>query len=654
MIIAIYLGIAIYLLPMYPHGGSANEMTRWATAASLIEKGSFEISWTEPLIGPNVDAAKVGDRTYSNKAPGTAILAAPFYALTRIFVGPPNASNIRISWFAMRFALSTLPLLLLAIWLYRRGTDEFSLALLFFATPLFLYSLLFFSHVFVAVAVYFAFRLIYDETRGGPKVLVIAGVLSGLAVVSEFPAVFAVSVFGVGLFFKDKETRASNLFYFAIGGLPFLLFLLAYNNALFGSPFSMSYAHESFPEWAEVAGQGVFGIGVPSLSNAYLLLLSPSRGLLFSSPVLILSVIAFVRSFDRNNVRRMVRLAAVAICVIIICGHGAAHGGWAFGPRYLIFIVPLILDPFFEHETPDIPGVWKGVLLGASVLLCVLPSLTFPFAPPEFSFPHNKFWASFMSGEGWFVPDLANVFGLTNSGWWLFPVLIAVVVAIYLVARSVQQTALFAAGFAIAILVVGVYVLLPTLGNPAEDAFRRATIAERFFKPADRMNQFATQTDGAALRRVNDANWTIADAKAFAPDDWPYRPVDALPPSVTVRLRNAIQYGTQGNTAEAETLLKSGKDQFPFARCEFATNLAVIYFTTNRPENALAELEEIQPLINTGSRPECQRAQFMLGSIYKEKGRTEDANSAFQRFLANTANNNDAEIQAFRKQLVAK
>ena len=127
-ILAIYFFLGVYLLPMFPHGGSANELTRWATAASLVEKGSFEISWTEDLIGKNVDTARIGDKTYSNKPPGTAVLAAPFYALTRIFIGAPDASNIRISWFVMRFFLSTLPLIFLAFWLYKKDSDEVSIA----------------------------------------------------------------------------------------------------------------------------------------------------------------------------------------------------------------------------------------------------------------------------------------------------------------------------------------------------------------------------------------------------------------------------------------------------------------------------------------------------------------------------------------------
>lgn len=655
LIITAYASIAVYLLPMYPHGGSANELTRWATAASLVEKGSFEMSWTEPLIGPNVDTAKVGDKIYSNKAPGTAILSAPVYALTRVFIGAPDASNIRISWFAMRVAISTLPLLLLAIWLCRRGVSEFSLATLLFATPLFLYGLLFFSHVFAAVAVYFAFRLMFDDEFGKPKQLVIAGALGGLAVISEFPAIFAVAVFGIGLLFQQKDERTRRVLAFILGGVPFLIFLLFYNNALFGSPFSMSYAHESFPEWAEVAGQGVFGIGVPSLSNAYLLLFSPSRGLFFSSPILLLGVFAMCRNFDRRNVRKVVRLTAIALCVLALCGHGAAHGGWAFGPRYLIFAIPLILDPFFENEIDSIPDILKYGLLPLSIMLCVLPALTFPFAPPEFVFPHNEFWFRFMRDEGWFVPNLANVLGISSSFLLLVPVFVAVAAAIVVVIRSGKHPLNEIAGSTVAVIISAIYLSIP-INTYEGGEFRRASIAERYFKPADRLETFAQAASGnwTELRKLNETNWLIADTRAFAPDEFPYLLNKEMRPSPTATLRAAINAEKKGDRALAEKLITDGKNQFLFARCEFSSNLAVLFYQTNRKEAAMGELESIQHLITPASRSECLRAQFLLGSLYREVGREADANSTFQRFLAVTANSREPEILNYRKQVIQK
>ena len=106
--------------------------------------------------------------------------------------------------------------------------------------------------------------------------------------------------------------------------------------------------------------------------------------------------------------------------------------------------------------------------------------------------------------------------------------------------------------------------------------------------------------------------------------------------------------------AEAEAILQKGKAAFPFARCEFSTNLAVIYYTTDRKDAALPELESVQTLVNPASRPDCLRSQFLLGSLYRELGETDKANQTFQKFIVNTQNSNDPEIKNFRQQVGVK
>lgn len=654
-ILGIYFFLSIYLLPMFPHGGSANELTRWATAASLVEKSSFEISWTEDLIGKNVDTARIGDKTYSNKPPGTAILAAPFYALTRLFIGAPDASNIRISWFVMRFFLSSLPLLLLGFWLYTRDSDELSLAALLFATPLFGYSLLFFSHVLVAVLLYFAFRLLFDTERIFLRNCVLGGFLCGFAVTCEFPAIVPALVFAVGLIFADKrnENRWQNVFFFALGGLPFAVLLLIYNYAIFGSPFALSYAYESFPEWAEVAGQGVFGIGFPTPYNIYLLLFSPARGLFFYAPVLLLPIVAFFTSRERKTWRHRVKIAAIVISILVLCGHGAAHGGWAFGARYLVFVLPLMLDSFFDGEIFEFSNVWQGLLFTISFLLCTIPMLTFPFAPPELKYPHNNFWGKFLFQENWFTPNLANVVGLPNNFWTILPVLIALIAVLIILRRYARRPARFTVGLFVGLILVGVYLALPNLDSE-ENKFRRATIAERYYKPANRLEIYKASTNLQTLRRVNDFEWLVADIRAYAPNDFPYLSTRDFQRSPGAEMRKVAELQKQGKTTEAEAVLQKGKENFPFARCEFATNLAVIYYTTERKDAALQELEGVQNVVNPASRPDCLRSQFLLGSLYRERGETDKANQTFGKFLANTNNSNDAEMRNFRQQLGAK
>jgi hypothetical protein len=655
-LLLIYLFLSVYILPMYPHGGSANELTRWATAASLVERGSFEVSWTQPLIGPNVDTARVGDKVYSNKAPGTAVISAPIYAITRLFIGPPDVSNIRISWFAMRFFIATLPILLLGVWLYARETDELSLAVLFFASPLFLYSLLFFSHVFVAVILYFAFRFIYDQRYVMPWHCLLSGALAGMAVISEFTAVFPAAVFGFGLLFADRRERLKRPLYFILGGLPFAMLLLWYNYALFGSPFSLSYAHESFPEWAQIAGQGAFGIGLPSFYNVYLLLLSPSRGLFFTAPVLLLSVLTFFTSRESHTLRHRVKMTAILVTVIILSGHGAAHGGWAFGPRYLIIIIPLLMDSFFDGETYEMSNLWHGFLFGLSFIFCVLPALTFPFAPPEFSLPHRDLYVPFLLTERWFVPNLANVVGTPSNLWSMVPILAVLILAIFLVFQNMRRRRRFLAGLTAAVLAAGSYLFIPSGTVDAESEFRRATIAERFFKPAGRLEKFREQAVSsgniAFTTRFRQAEWMIADARGFAPNDFPYLEPTPLTPGPTQLLKNAAA-AQPDNLSEIISSLQAGIARFPFARCELGANLAVIFYNDHRLDEALVELESVETLVDRDASAVCMRSQYLLGTLYRELGRDQDSARAFGAFLSNSQGTSDPELIGLRNRLAA-
>ena len=114
----------------------------------------------------------------------------------------------------MRFFLSTLPLLLLGLWFYSRESDELSLATCFSRRRCFFTACCFFSHVFVAVVIYFAFRVIFDQRYILPWHAFSAGLLCGVAVISEYSAVIPVAVFGIGLIFADKRERFKRPFYF--------------------------------------------------------------------------------------------------------------------------------------------------------------------------------------------------------------------------------------------------------------------------------------------------------------------------------------------------------------------------------------------------------------------------------------------------------
>jgi hypothetical protein len=257
---------------------------------------------------------------------------------------------------------------------------------------------------------------------------------------------------------------------------------------------------------------------------------------------------------------------------------------------------------------------------------------------------------SLMRSDGWAVPNVANLLGVGSSLWNLLPVLPGLGVAIYV--TGINAAKQFFIGGAVAVVVVGVYVVTPGVSERQDLSFRRATIAERYFRPAGRMEQFP-ENPGAGLS-LRSMQWTVADTRGYAPDDFPYLAAQPLMPGPTATNNNVVLRQKQQNLKEAEDMLVSGEQRFPFARCEFSTNLAVIYFTTNRKDQALAKLESVQSLVKPNSSPVCLQSPFLLGSLYREFGRETEATASFQRFLVYSTSSTDPDILNFRKQAGGK
>ncbi|MBL8114190.1 MAG: hypothetical protein JNK60_15015 [Acidobacteria bacterium] len=640
LLVVLYAAIALFLIPIFPHGGSANEASRWATTASLVEHRGFEISWALELLGPNPDTAVVDGRTYSNKAPAPAVLGVPAYAAARVFTGPPSPSNVRVTWTAVRLLVSTLPLLLLALLFRRLGASDFALAALLFGTPLFVYGTLLFSHVLTAVALYGAYALLYrSEGPLSPARASAAGALGAVAVLSDFPAAIPLAVLGAGLFFEvsvPMSERMKRVAAFAAGGAPFVVLLLAFNASLFGSPFSPSYAHESFAEWAEVARKGVFGISWPSLSGLALLLVSPSRGLFFFAPVLLLALPAL---FLGGDLRRRVRLVAVVLTAVLLSGHGAPHGGWAMGPRYLLLIVPFLCEALAERKRNS----FGGALLGISIVFCVLPALTFPFAPPEFEVPHRTFWGALLSEEGWAAPTLLAFAWPAATRFLVVPVALAALAA-GLLAVSRQRLALVVGAGAACL-----FAFLPW-GDSREDLLRRSSIAERFQRPTGRLEHLRATAGSLAERlRLEALETTVADLSSHAPDGRPYAAVPLTAEGPTAALRRAASRAEAGRAAEAVEVLRAARRAFPVLSCELTESLGVVLYQAGLKDEALRELNGARELTSARFNPGCRRVNLRVGMLEAEAGRAVEARAALERFLRETDGYSDAGIQQDRQ-----
>jgi hypothetical protein len=444
-IIGLYAILALLTIPVFPHFLSPNEFSRWIVDAALFDDHSLDVSHINSLFGNRIDdLAKAGGRTLSNKAPGESLIGLPAFALARLLTGPAGPNNVRITLTAMRWLASTVPLIALALLMLsaatRLGADDASLrwmtAVVLFATPLFAYGMLLFSHALAGFALFGAWMFLFIEDRP-----VIAGVLMGLAVLTEYTSA-AVAI----LFLICALTSRPRLARFVLGGVPFLAALLLYNYAAFGNPFYLSYTFTELGDYRALAQSGLFGIHAPSLGTLALQLFDPSRGLFVLSPVL-------VCAFSSGARQRLAPAAfwslvgAPIVLILLFSGYPYWHGGWGIGARYLMPALPFVIFLIAFGEL----SFGAAVLTGMSIAAVTLTSLVFPFVPPN-AFPLP--WGSLawpILADGLVAPNLLHFIARPLA----IVVPFAIVVAAALIATPRRYWIGVAAG-AIATVAVGI------------------------------------------------------------------------------------------------------------------------------------------------------------------------------------------------------
>jgi hypothetical protein len=233
-------------------------------------------------------------------------------------------------------------------------------ALLAFATPLWVYSRDFFTDPLFALSLVGSFYLLHPGGRdgtddGGGKRIALAGLLSSLGILARASFIPLVGIFAAYLVLASGErTRgfhyAGRYLIFCVPGLAVFGVL---NAVRFGSPFLTGY-HTAFDK----------GFSVSLLKGLAWNLGSPYRSLFLYAPATLLVFLSAV-TFARKYRKQFWLIAAITAYVFIIYSKWWAwHGGWCWGPRFLVPVIPLLLLPGLA----SIPtrGRW---LLAVTVLL---------------------------------------------------------------------------------------------------------------------------------------------------------------------------------------------------------------------------------------------------------------------------------------------
>ncbi|KIG19493.1 hypothetical protein DB30_00002 [Enhygromyxa salina] len=306
-----------------------NQNSRLALTRALVEHGSVQIDDWHVTTG---DKSYRDGHFYSDKAPGTSLLAALPYAgfyvarratggeLPSVRVQPLdpaveaagltpapeqrepgdvlvyNPATLVALWLCRMFAVS-LPTLVAGALFYllmlrelggdRRTATWATLAWLL-ATPALGYACGFYGHQLTADLLIAGFALVVlsdAHERVAASLPILVGALLGWAVLSEYTAAIPVALIVAWASWRRGPRFGA---WVCVGGLPWALVLAGYHAWAFGGPLKTGYDFVYLDEFA--AGMAVnYGIGRPDLAVLGQLLFGSYRGLFYLSPVLLLA-----------------------------------------------------------------------------------------------------------------------------------------------------------------------------------------------------------------------------------------------------------------------------------------------------------------------------------------------------------------------------
>lgn len=395
------------------------------------------------------DVAWFEGHYYAAKAPGLALYSLPPWLLLEQ-IPQIGDSRDRAVW-ALNFWACVLPAILIFL-LVRAvgdrlapGTGLISAIALGLGTMVLPFATMYFSHIPAAAAAFAAFAVLVRERDGPfrPWVVFAAGLLAGVAVVFEYPAVFIGIVLG-GYLLAASPRLARGAAY-AAGAVVGVLPLVVYHWVVYGSPLHTPYDDvvavpgASGHDVVGPNGEGFLGVTTPDFSDAVSLLFDDDRGLFVLSPLVLAGIVGLVLLWRAGRrAESLTCLTVGAVMLVYNSGYtpvfGGIWGGGSPGPRLLLTSLPfLLLGVGVVFRRAPLAVV---ALLLASTAIFAAATVTYPRIGEEGTGPWT--WWDYVR-DSTFVDTLATE--LSGPGGWLSiaPFLLAVAVVLAVGASAVRQ-----------------------------------------------------------------------------------------------------------------------------------------------------------------------------------------------------------------------
>ena len=359
--------LGFYLLTASGHLYAVDEETLYRITESVVERRTLalpEDAWGVVLS----EQVRADGRNYAQYEPGQPLVAIPFYLTGRAVAPlfPPGAEAYIIRFFVSLFAAfvtaATVALFYRLVGALGYGERiALGLAALYglatFAWP---YARTFYAEPLATLCLLATF---YGLQRGTARLadavgansqlghvpahvllpLFLAGLAAGAALLVKPHAALVLPCLGLYLLGRTPTgpqwltrlrlaARAAAAWMAGVGIA--IVPLLLINAAIYGGPFQTGYS----------AGR-LRGLALPFMTGLTGMTISSGKGFLWYSPPVILAIFGARAFFRRHRAEALTCLGIILIHLAFYARLSLWNGDWAWGPRYLLLILPFALLP---------------------------------------------------------------------------------------------------------------------------------------------------------------------------------------------------------------------------------------------------------------------------------------------------------------------
>lgn len=391
---------SLYLLSGPGHIDIVDGQARFEVARSLVLAGRPVVR--DPEIGgvEGVDGA-----IYSYYGPAASVAGVPWVWLGEVAGDRYGATSMFLFTFTSGVFGGLLIGLLYLVYRHlgvgRRAAAGWGLATAFatLVWPLATSSFDQVQQAFFVLAMVWLAAL--SAARRSTPLALLAGLTAAVLLLYQEALGLLVPIAGLALWRVGDSDRRGGRFF-----ARYAIFLLAsgIGFAVWGAYNAYRFGHPFFSGKLDAGGPALPLLGNP-LAGFASLLVSPGKGILFFSPLVVLALLGF-RGLHRRDAGLGRAAAAISSTWLLFVSCLAFFGGdWSWGPRYLVVILPLWALAF-----PFAVGTgWRRGLVGALVAASLAVQLLAVSVDHQRFFFEQRLYPFFWSSDPWVYFSLSQL-----------------------------------------------------------------------------------------------------------------------------------------------------------------------------------------------------------------------------------------------------